>query len=102
MFNNMKIAAAKMFINQYLEGIGAVQELEFDKTAKTINAIVNLQGETQPVRIQVLGYIIGIDYIAISRFSCDKTWVEVALNRFLANREIKIPDKARSALEMVL
>ncbi len=102
MFNNMKTAAAKMFVNQYLDGIGTVQELEFDKSAKTISATVNLQGETQPVRIEVLGYILGVDYIAITRISCDKPWVEAALNRFLANREIKIPDKARSALEMVL
>ncbi len=102
MFTHMKTAAARMFINQFIDGIGTVENFEFDKNAKTITAVVNLQGEPQSARIEAHGYILGKDYIAIARFSCDKPWVEAALNRFLANREIKIPDKARSALEMII
>jgi len=101
MFNNLKLSLAKNAINQFISGIGIVHELEIDRSAKTIVAQVMMEGEAQPIRVEATGYIVGPDYIAISRFLCDKPWVEAALNRFLAGREIKIPEKAGSAIKMI-
>lgn len=102
MFNSLKSAAIIKFINPYLEGIGAVQEIEINKKAKSIVARVVMAGEVQPVRIEVHGYHLGADFITIPRFICSKPWIEAALNRFLANQPFKIPDQARGAIKLLL
>ncbi len=102
MFQSLKAAAAKKFINPYLEGIGAIQELEFNKEARSILALVTLIGETEPVRIEAHGYLLGPDSVTIAKFICSKTWLETALNRYLANRKFPLPEQARSAIRMVL
>jgi hypothetical protein len=102
MFNTMKTAAARMFINQYINGIGTVTELTIDKSNKSIVALVEMAGEPAPVRIEASGYILGADHIAISRFICDKPWMETALNRFLASVEFKLPPQAVGILKSLL
>jgi hypothetical protein len=102
MFNSLKAAAAKNFINPYLAGIGTIEELEIDKEQKSVIAHLALSGEPQPVRIEVHGYILGPDSITIPRFTCSKSWIEAALNQFLANRAFKLPQQARSAIKLVL
>jgi hypothetical protein len=102
MFDKIKTAGARVFINKFIDGIGTVKDLEIDKKARTIIAQVEMVGEARPVRIEAAGYILGADFIAISRFICDKPWIEAALNRFLANKEIKIPEQARSAINLIM
>jgi hypothetical protein len=103
MFDRIKNMAAKVAINKLIDGIAIIQELEINIAEKTIIAQVALSGEEQPIRIQAHGYRLGPDYIVISRFTCDKPWIETALNRFIANREIKIPhDKVMRAIEMIM
>lgn len=102
MFNSMKTSAARLFINQYIQGIGTVTELTIEKSTRSITALVAMQGEPTPMRIQAAGYILGADYIAVSHFLCDKAWVEAALNRFLANNEIRLPAQAIKLLKSLL
>jgi len=102
MFNALKTAAIIKFINPYLEGIGSVEGIEIDKKAKSIVARVGMAGELQPVRIEVHGYHLGADSITIPRFICSKPWIDAALNRFLANPPIRLPEKARSAIKLLL
>ncbi|HNW58293.1 MAG TPA: hypothetical protein PKI62_01285 [bacterium] len=102
MFQSLKAAAAKKFINPYLEGIGVIQELEFNKEARSILALVTLTGEAEPVRVEAHGYLLGPDSITISKFICSRPWLETTLNRFLANRKFTLPEQARSAIRMVL
>ncbi|HPI72066.1 MAG TPA: hypothetical protein PK843_08655 [bacterium] len=102
MFNSMKITAAKMAMNQFIDGIGTVQDLEIDKTTQSIHVRVNMLGEAEPISIQAIGLILGTDYMAVSHFACDKPWVEAALNRFLAGKEIKISEAVRSGLKMII
>ncbi len=102
MFNTMKIAAAKMAVNQFIDGIGTVQDMEIDKATQSLLARVNLIGEAEPISIQAIGLVLGADHMAVSHFACDKPWVEAALNRFLAGKEIKISEAVRSGLKMIV
>lgn len=102
MFQSLKAAAAKKFINPYLEGIGVIQELEFNKEARSILALVTLTGEAEQVRVEAHGYLLGPDSITISKFICSRPWLETILNRFLANRKFTLPEQARGAIRMVL
>ena len=102
MFNSMKTSAARLFINQYLQGIGTVTELTIEKSTRSVTILMAMEGEPGPVRIQAAGYILGADYIAVSRFLCDKPWIEKALNRFLANNEMRLPGQAIKLLKSLL
>jgi hypothetical protein len=102
MFERLKMAAAKTAVNKFLDGIGVIRELEIDKVEKTIIAQVEFKGETLPLRIKILDYRLGADYIILSQFVCDRQWLEVALNRFLADKEIRIPDNVRKAMTMIM
>lgn len=78
-------------INEKIVGIGTVRDVAIDKTKKTIVAQIELIGEDKPVRIKVCDYRLVSDCVIITRFSCDKPWIEVALNKFIAQKEIKLP-----------
>ncbi|NLP11320.1 hypothetical protein GX408_13070 [bacterium] len=101
MFNTMKIAAAKMALNQFIDGIGTVQDLQMDKSTNSIVARVSMEGEIEPISIRAIGLVLGTDHLAVSHFVCNKPWVETALNRFLAGKEIKISEAVRSGLKMI-
>lgn len=102
MFNTMKSAAAKMAINNMIEGIGRIGELQIDNSTRTIIAVIELDGEEQPVRIEVQGYALGADHLTLGQFVCSRQWLATACNRYLANKEIKLPARTLSAIAMVL
>ncbi len=102
MFDRLKIAAAKSALNKFLEGIGEVQELAIDKSAKTISAHVVLRGEALPLRIKILNYRLEAEGIVLTQFVCDREWLETSLNRFLAGKEIRLAENIRKAMNMIM
>lgn len=96
MFNdiNVKGTIVKKVINKFIPAIGAIRDLEIDKSKKRIVAQVDLNGEILPVRIEFVDYNLSTDSVTISQFICDKPWIETTLNKFVAKKKIRLHSNA--------
>jgi|GEM_PF-4386400 hypothetical protein len=102
-----KDSAAQAVINKALAGIGSVEKLAIDRTAKSITGRLTLQGETTAIAITVNGYELGTgpdgDRWRIASVSAERPWLAELGARWLVKRWFPLPPSVpRRQLEMVL
>ena len=102
----MEKAAAAMLNQAVLKPYGTLTRLKLDTTARTIDAELELKGETQPVRLQVQAFEIikeGAEaYFVIQGLTTSREWLTVLARDFAVGRKFKIPPSVRSYLPMLL
>ena len=98
--------AAAVMINQaVLKPYGALTTLKLDTTARTIEAELQLNGETEPVRLQVHEYELieqeGTAFVLLKSISTSRTWLTRLANDFAVGRRFELPESVRKFIPMI-
>ena len=95
-----------MLNQSVLKPYGALTKLKLDTTARSIDAEVELNGETQPVRIQIPEYELleegGRLYFIIKEISTSREWLTALARDFAVDRKFEVPASVRKYLPMIL
>lgn len=99
-------AAAAMLNQAVLKPYGTLTRLKLDTTARTIEAELELKGETQPVQLRVAAFEIIQEgeeaYFLIQGMTTSRDWLTVLTRDFVVGRKFKIPASVRAYLPMLL
>ena len=102
--DSVGIDVLKPIINIYLkkEELGKMLKFEIDSEEKSIDCSLLLNGETEPVYIQINDYQIiesdSVTQIKIRDVSIDRKWMEVLAKKHLVSKTFEIPDKVKDYL----
>ena len=98
-------AAVAMLNQSMLKPYGTLTRLKLDTTNRSIEAELDLKGETQPVRIEVHEYELleesGSSYVIIKSISTSREWLTTLARDFAVGRKFEIPESARPFLKMI-
>jgi hypothetical protein len=98
-------AAVAMLNQSIFQPYGSVKDLKLDTSARSIDAEVELKGETQPVRLQVHEYEIveadGSAYFVVKAISTSREWLTTLAKNYAVGRRFEIPETARVYLPML-
>src|SRR5687768_1093395 len=88
--------AVAMLNQSVLKPYGALTQLKLDTGKRSIDAELELKGETQPVRIQVHEYELleanGAAYLVIKRISTSRDWLTRLAQDFAVDRKFELPE----------
>lgn len=87
--NAIRTVGARMFLNKYFEDFGEITDVSIDPKANLAVLQVMLHGEMAPLRLEV-DYRMESEHFVTVHFRCERQWLEVALNRFLAGHRFEI------------
>ena len=98
--------AGMALLNQaVLKPYGTLTRLKLDTAARTIEADVELNGETQPVNLQVREYELreadGRATVVLKDIHTSRDWLTTLMKNFVVNREFNLPDSVRKFLPMI-
>jgi len=98
--------AAVVMINQaVLKPYGTLTALKLDTTARTINAELQLNGETEPVRIEVHEYELleeaGKAFVVLKSLSTSRSWLTRLANDFAVGRRFALPESVRKFIPLI-
>ena len=98
--------AGMALLNQaVLKPYGTLTRLKFDTTARTIEADVELNGETQPVNLQVREYELreadGRATVVLKDIHTSREWLTTLMKNFVVDREFNLPDSVKKFLPML-
>ena len=88
-----------------LKPYGAMTALKLDTTARTIEAELELKGETQPVRLHVREYELrdegGRMVIVFKDVQTSREWLTTLARDFVMNKPFKVPESVAKFLPMI-
>jgi hypothetical protein len=98
--------AGMAMLNQaVLKPYGTMTSLKLDTTARTIEAELDLKGETQPVRLHVREYELrdegGKTFIVFKDIQTSREWLTKLASDFVVARPFEIPEHVRRFLPMI-
>ncbi len=98
--------AGMALLNQaVLKPYGTLTRLKLDTAARTIEADVELNGETQPVNVQVREYELreseGRATVVLKDIQTSRDWLTTLMKNFVVDREFKLPDSVKKFLPML-
>ena len=98
--------AGMALLNQaVLKPYGTLTRLKLDTTARTIEADLELNGETQPVNVQVREYELreseGRATVVLKDIHTSRDWLTTLMKNFVVDREFNLPDSVRKFLPML-
>lgn len=95
-----------MLNQSVLKPYGTLTKLKLDTAARSIDAEVELNGETEPVRIQVHEYELIEEgdnlYFIIKKVSTSREWLTALARDFAVDKKFEVPAAARRYLPMIL
>lgn len=99
-------AGIAMLNQAVLKPYGTLTKLKLDTTARTIDAEIELKGETQPVRIEVREYELrqedGRSYFVIKNIETSREWLTTLARDFAVDKPFELPDSVKKFLPMIL
>jgi hypothetical protein len=88
-------AVAKRYVNKQLAGIGKITSFSLNSLQKNISVSLDLLGEKETIRLDVLKYDILKDgrkfYFVVRELSSSMEWVAVAAKKYLNEKRMEIP-----------
>ncbi len=98
--------AGMALLNQaVLKPYGTLTRLKLDTAARTIEADVELNGETQPVNLQVREYELreteGRATVVLKDIHTSRAWLTTLMKDFVVDKEFKLPDSVKKFLPML-
>lgn len=99
--NTIRSVGARMFLNKYFEDFGEITDVSIDPKANLAVLQVLLHGEMAPLRLEV-DYRVEPEHFVTIQFRCERQWIEVALNRFLAGHRFEIDNSVAQTLLGIL
>ena len=98
--------AAVVMINQaVLKPYGSLTGLKLDSTARNLSAELQLNGETEPVRIEVQEYELIEEenkaFFVIKSLTTSRSWLTRLGDDFAVGRKFELPESVRKFLPMI-
>jgi hypothetical protein len=94
--------AAQTYVNSMISRYGEVKDLRIDTQAKTIDLVVALHGETEPLKVRVDKYSVQQKgerhYVQIIKCTCSRPWVQNLVEDFAQGKPVEVPQWAVAAL----
>ena len=94
-----------MLNQSVLKPYGTLTSLRLDTSKHSLEAEVELKGETKPVHVQIHEYEIGdadgAAYILIKGISTSREWLTRLARDFAVGRRFNLPESARSFVSMI-
>lgn len=90
--------AARQFLASKIQPFGSLEALKIDSVTRRIDLTLSLEGESEPVHIQVVDYRFFEEndalllHLAPDSFSTNRVWLTRLLNRQLTARSFHVPD----------
>ncbi len=98
--------AVAMLNQSVLKPYGTLKELKLDTRRRTIDAELELKGESQPVTIAISEYEIieeaDAAYLVLKGITTSREWLTTLARDFAVDRRLKLPDAARTYLPMLI
>ena len=99
--------AAVAVLNQsVLKPYGTMTRLKLDTTTRSVDAELELKGETQPVRIQIHQFEVreedGRAFVVIKSMETSREWLTTLARNFAVDRPFEIPESVKKFLPMIL
>ncbi len=99
--------AGMAMLNQaVLKPYGTLTKLKLDTTARTIEAELELKGETHPVRIEVREYELRREgeraFFVIKNLDTSREWLTKLARDFAVDKPFELPDSVKKFLPMIL
>ena len=98
-------AAVAMLNQAVIKPYGTITDLKLDTGRRSIEAEVELKGESAPVRVHIREYEIveenGTPYLVIKDVSTSREWLTTLAQNYAIGRRFEIPAAARSYLPML-
>lgn len=93
-------------LTQITGDYGKMLEFKFDPKKKYLHASVLLAGENDPIDIEITDYDLveqgNTLTITLRQVRCDRQWIDIALNKMLIGKPIKVPaDKAGMVFDIM-
>jgi hypothetical protein len=84
---------------------GEMTKLKLDTAQRSIEAEVELKGETQPIQVRVHEYEIlqegGTAYVVLKDISTSREWLTALARDFAVGRKFEVPERVRGYLSML-
>ncbi len=98
--------AGMALLNQaVLKPYGTLTRLKLDTAARTIEADLQLHGETQPVHLEVREYELreadGRATVVLKDVHTSREWLTTLMKNFVVDKEFKLPDSVKKFLPMI-
>jgi hypothetical protein len=85
-----------------LAGFGKARTLQVDTSEKRAEIVLDLKGETEPLRVVVGRYELLQDgddtFVALHGIATSREWLTALAERFLAGRAVKLPRELAGVL----
>jgi len=110
MFRKMKDAAlskgAKVAINNYIKEYGKMLKLNLDSKNKSIELEVLLEGETEPLSVNVERYELaeenGKHLLKIYGIQTSRAWINTIAGSYLEGKSFEIPEEYAKMLKVIV
>src|SRR5687767_6203429 len=97
--------AVAMLNQSVIRPYGTLSRLKLDTAARSIEAELELRGETQRVQIQVNEYELleenGSSFFVIKSIQTSREWLTTLARDFAVGRKFEVPESVRSFLPMI-
>ena len=99
--------AGMAVLNQaVLKPYGSITRLKLDTTARTIEAELELKGETTPLRLHVQEYELRQEgnraFVVIKSIETSREWLTTLARDFAVDRPFELPDSVKKFLPIIL
>ena len=94
--------AARAYLNARMRRYGRVERLRLDSRERRITFEVRLEGEAEPISVEVLSYRLepheGQPHVTVLAVKSTRPWIELALAEHVVGRPWPVPSWAAGAL----
>ncbi len=99
--------AGMAVLNQaVLKPYGSITSLKLDTTARTIEAELDLKGETMPLRLHVREYELRQEgaraFVVLKSIETSREWLTTLASDFVVDKPFELPDSVKKFLPMIL
>ncbi len=93
---------ARAYANNLIRRYGEVQELRIDSRAKSVELVLTLLGESEPLRVRIDRYrvekIEGKTYVTLLEGTCSRPWLQHLFEDHSRGRPHEVPSWVAAAL----
>ncbi len=110
MLGRMKDAAlsksVRAALNRYMKEYGKMLKLELDSKSKKMMMEVMLEGEKEPLRVEVERYELseagGKHYLKVYGIHTSRAWINTVAATYLEGKAVEVPEQYVPVLKLVI
>ena len=98
--------AVQKAINYKIEEFGEMLKFNLNSKAKTIDLEIMLNGESEPLYVQIKKYVLTQEddkhYLEARDIVTSREWINIVASQYLSNQRFAIPSEYAKMLKMVV